>query len=98
MPCAGYKKGAAHADDPLTAAQEPSVKHVRYVTEADQRKMPKTPAERQRAWQDRRARLIAALEADNAQLRDVLAEAERLAAQQCRHPAAAVDAGHCQRT
>jgi hypothetical protein len=45
--------------------------------------MPKTRAERQRAWRDRRAGLIATLEADNAQLRadlaDALAEAERLA-------------------
>lgn len=61
--------------------------------------MPKTTAERQRAWRDRRARLIAALEADNAQLRDALAdalaEAERLAAQQCKHPAAAVEGSHC---
>ena len=57
--------------------------------------MPKTTAERQRAWRDRRARIIAALEADNAQLRDALAEAERLAAQQCKHPAAAVEGSHC---
>ena len=57
--------------------------------------MPKTGAERQQAWRDRRARLIAALEQENAQLRDTLAEAERLAAQQCKHPAAAVDGGTC---
>ena len=57
--------------------------------------MPKTGAERQQAWRDRRARLIAALEQENARLRDVLAEAERLAARQCRHPAAAVDGGTC---
>jgi hypothetical protein len=68
--------------------------------------MPKTGAERQRAWRDRRARLIASLEAELAQMRAELAdvrgqlagafaEAERLAVQQCRPPAAAVDAGHC---
>jgi hypothetical protein len=57
--------------------------------------MPKTDAERQQAWRDRRARLIATLEQENARLRDALAEAERLAAQQCRHPAAAVDADTC---
>ena len=61
--------------------------------------MPKTGAERQQAWRDRRARLIAALEQENAQLRadlaDALAETERLATQQCRHPAAAVDGGTC---
>ena len=57
--------------------------------------MPKTDAERQRAWRDRRARLIATLQAENALLRDALAEAERLATTACQHPAAAVDAGHC---
>jgi len=67
--------------------------------------MPKTGAERQQAWQ-RQARHAAALEAHNAQLRadlarvradlaGALAEAERLTAQQCKHPAAAVDGGHC---
>jgi hypothetical protein len=68
--------------------------------------MPKTSAERQRAWRDRRARLIATLQADHGRLRaeladvrgqlaDALAETERLAAQQCRHPAAAVDGNTC---
>ena len=57
--------------------------------------MPKTDAERQQAWRDRPARLIATLKQENARLRADLAEAERLAAQQCKHPAAAVDAGHC---
>ena len=57
--------------------------------------MPKTDAERQQAWRDRRARLIATLEQENARLRDALTEAERLAAQQCKHPAAAVDGNHC---
>jgi len=42
---------------------------------------------------------IAALEHENAQLRadlaHALAEAERVAAQRCKHPAAAVDGGHC---
>ena len=37
--------------------------------------MPKTGAERQQAWRDRRARLIAALEQENAQLRADLADA-----------------------
>jgi hypothetical protein len=57
--------------------------------------MPKTDAERQQAWRDRRARLIATLRQENARLRDALTEAERLTAQQCKHPAAAVDGGHC---
>ena len=57
--------------------------------------MPKTDAERQQAWRDRRARLIATLKQENARLRDALTEAERLATQQCKHPAAAVDGGHC---
>ena len=68
--------------------------------------MPKTAAERQQAWRQRQARLAAALEADNAQLRaelarvsidlaDALTEAGRLTAQQCKHPAAAVEAGTC---
>lgn len=47
--------------------------------------MPKTDAERQQAWRDRRARLIATLKQENARLRDALTEAERLAAQQCKH-------------
>jgi len=68
--------------------------------------MPQTGAERQRAWRDRRARHITSLEADRTwlraeladtrgQLADALAETERLAAQQCKHPAAAVDGGTC---
>ena len=55
--------------------------------------MPKTDAERQQAWRDRRARLITTLEQENARLRDSLAEAERLASTACRHPAVAVEAG-----
>ena len=68
--------------------------------------MLKTNAERQRAWRHRRARRIAALEAEAAELRtqaDVLradlaaalGEAERLASTACRHPAGAVDGGTC---
>jgi len=57
--------------------------------------MPKTDAERQRAWRDRRARLIATLKQENARLRDALTEAERLASAACKHPAAAIDADHC---
>ena len=60
--------------------------------------MATTTSERQRALRRRQIDRVVGLEADNAQLRaepiDALAEAERLAAQQCRHPAAAVD-GHC---
>ena len=44
---------------------------------------------------DRRAQLVATLEQENTRLRDALTEAEHLAAQQCKHPAAAVDGGHC---
>jgi hypothetical protein len=61
--------------------------------------MPKTNAERQRAWRQRCAGHIAALEAEAAELRidldTALAEVERLSASQCRHPAAAVDGSHC---
>lgn len=61
--------------------------------------MPTTTAERQRAFRRRQIERIAALEQENAQLRaelaDALAGAERLAAQRCMHPAAAVDGGHC---
>ena len=57
--------------------------------------MPKTDAERQQAWRDRRARLIATLEQENARLRDALTDAERLTMHPCKHPAAAIDAGHC---
>jgi hypothetical protein len=68
--------------------------------------MPKTNAERQQAWRHRRAARIAALETEAAQLRaeddalreeldDALAECERLAATQCKHPSAAIDGGTC---
>jgi hypothetical protein len=57
--------------------------------------MAATTAERQRAWRDRQARLIATLKQENARLRDALTEAERLATQPCKHPAAAVDGSHC---
>ena len=61
--------------------------------------MAMTTAERQRAFRRRQIERIAALEHENtclrADLAGVLAEAERLAAQQCRHPAAAVDSGTC---
>ena len=58
--------------------------------------MAMTTAERQRAFRRRQIERIATLEHENAQLRaelaDALAEAERLAAQLCRHPAAATPA------
>jgi hypothetical protein len=61
--------------------------------------MAMTTAERQRAFRRRQTERIATLEQENARLRadlaDALAEVERLAAQRCRHPAAAVDADHC---
>ena len=61
--------------------------------------MTVTTAERQRAFRRRQTDRIATLEQENAQLRaaltDVLAEAERLAPTACKHPAAAVDGGHC---
>jgi hypothetical protein len=61
--------------------------------------MAMTTAERQRAFRRRQIDRIATLEHENARLRadlaDAQAETERLAAQQCKHPAAAVDAGHC---
>jgi hypothetical protein len=69
--------------------------NVRYVTEGQQAGMPKTDAERQQAWRDRRARLIDTLKQENARLRDALTEAERLTMQACKHPAAAVDGGTC---
>jgi hypothetical protein len=76
------------------------------LLDAPHAKKAKTIAERQRAFRQRQADRTAALEAANAELRaaadglradlaDALAEAERLAAQQCRHPAAAVEAGTC---
>lgn len=69
--------------------------------------MPMTGAERQQAWRQRHLRLVVGLQADIADLRaelgdvrgqlaDALAEIERLAAQQCKHPAAAMDGGTCQ--
>jgi hypothetical protein len=69
--------------------------------------MPKTNAERQQTWRQRRAQRIAALEAETAQLHAetgilradlaaALAEAERLATAACKHPAVAVDGGTCQ--
>jgi hypothetical protein len=61
--------------------------------------MPKTNAQYQREHRERRTRRLAQLEAENADLRAgldaALAEVERLAASQCRHPAAAVEGGHC---
>jgi hypothetical protein len=68
--------------------------------------MPKTNAERQRAWRQRRAGRIAALEAEAAELRTeagalradlavALSEAERLAPTACKHPAGAVDGNRC---
>jgi hypothetical protein len=69
------------------------------LLDAPQAKRAKTTAERQRAFRQRQADRIAPLEAELAdvrsQLADALTEAERLAAQQCRHPAAAVDGGTC---
>jgi hypothetical protein len=69
--------------------------------------MPKTNAERQRDYRERRAARIDTLEAEAAELRAeltgvridlaaALGEAERLALMACRHPAAAVDGGTCQ--
>jgi hypothetical protein len=69
--------------------------------------MPKTNAERQRTWRQRRAGRIAVLETEAAELRTeaavlradlaaALDEAERLALTACRHPAGAVDGGTCQ--
>jgi hypothetical protein len=61
--------------------------------------MAATTAERQQAFRRRQTERMAALEQENARLRadlaDALAEVQRLAAQQCRHPAAAIAAGHC---
>ena len=69
-------------------------------------KRAKTTAERQRAFRQRQADRAAALVAANAELRaeladirgqlaGALAQAGQLTTQRCRHPAAAVDAGHC---
>jgi hypothetical protein len=68
--------------------------------------MALTVAERQRAHRQRQADRIAELEAVAGELRSLVAdlrdraesaeaEAERLAGQVCKHPAAAVDAGRC---
>jgi hypothetical protein len=61
--------------------------------------MPKTNADYQREHRQRQARRLAELETENAELHadltGALADVERLTASQCRHPAAAVDAGHC---
>ena len=61
--------------------------------------MAMTTAEWQRAFRRRQIERIATLEQENARLRADLAhaltETQRLAAQKCQHPAAAVDAGHC---
>jgi hypothetical protein len=68
--------------------------------------MPKTNAQRQQAWRQRRAGHTAALKAEVAQLRAelndartdlaaALGEAERLALTACMHPAGAVDGGTC---
>jgi hypothetical protein len=61
--------------------------------------MAATTAAQQQAFRRRQTERIATLERDNAQLRAdlaaALAETERLAAQQCKHPAAAVDGGRC---
>ena len=65
--------------------------------------MPKTNAEYHREHRQRQARRLAELEAENATLRTqlnsiraelaALAESERLAATQCKHPSAAIDGG-----
>ena len=68
--------------------------------------MPKTNAERQQAWRQRRTARITALETEAAQLRTkagalrtelegALAEVERLSAAQCQHPSGAIDGTTC---
>jgi hypothetical protein len=68
--------------------------------------MPKTSAERQQAWRQRRTSRITALETEATELRTeagilrddldaALAECERLAATACQHPSGAVDGSHC---
>jgi hypothetical protein len=61
--------------------------------------MAATTAERQRAFRQRQIERTTTLEQENARLRadlaDALAEADRLAKQACKHPAAAVDGSHC---
>ncbi len=68
--------------------------------------MPKTNADYQREHRQRRARRLAALEASaaghestvarlTAELESALTECERLAGLACKHPAGAVDGGHC---
>jgi hypothetical protein len=70
--------------------------------------MPKTNAERQRAWRQRRTRRIAALEAECAELRaetgilradlaTALRKAERFVSTASRHPLAQSTAGHARR-
>lgn len=61
--------------------------------------MTMTTVERQRAFRRRQIDRIATLEAELAdvrsQLTDAQAEVDRLTARQCQHPAAAVEAGTC---
>ena len=68
--------------------------------------MSLTAAQRQAAWRIRRARRVAVLEAEVSRLADengslraenegLADECERLSGLACRHPAAAVDGGHC---
>jgi len=68
--------------------------------------MPKTNAQYQYEHRQRRARRLAGLQAENTTLHTelasvrteldaALAECERLAAIQCKHPAGAVDGSHC---
>jgi hypothetical protein len=68
--------------------------------------MAKTNADYQREHRERQARrlvrleetnewLIAELEGTRAELADAVAENERLTALACRHPAGAVEGGHC---
>jgi hypothetical protein len=58
-----------------------------------------TNADRQRAFRRRQITRITELEAEvdtvRSELDAALAEVERLSAAQCKHPAAAVDGGHC---
>ena len=68
--------------------------------------MPKTGAERQRAWRQRRVRLVTTLKAEIEVLRadlaaalaeavDLRAEVERLTAAPCQHPSGSVVDGVC---
>jgi hypothetical protein len=76
------------------------------LLDAPQAKKAKTIAERQHGWRQRRTARITALETETAQLRTqasalraeldaALAECERLAATQCKHPSGAIDGGTC---